>query len=260
MRWTTIAGLLILSAIAYGGTDHKSPQERKVDGLDPFSALPTGPAGGDLSGTYPNPSVSRAAGNLTIVGGVSASSGSFTNGVTASSFTATGTPGFNGDASSLTALPASQLVGAVPTSSVNLSTVTAALVSIAASTTTLGINIAATSASTQTLATAVAASTTTLFSVRASSGVNGDISGFVRAAGVYVSSSVAIGTTTIAATPGLSVYGVVTSSTPTPASITCTAGTGVLIDPSDSQSGSFTAGALATACTVNFAAFHIGIY
>ncbi len=83
------------------------------------------------------------------------------------------------------------------------------------------------------------------FSVGASSFV-------VTAGSVTVGYGLSVGTNTTATAPGITVYGVVTSSTPTATSISCTAGSGTIIDPSDNQSGSFTAGALATACTVNF--------
>lgn len=46
--------------------------------------------------------------------------------------------------------------------------------------------------------------------------------------------------------------GVITSSTPIP-SVSCNAGTGVMLANSSSQSGFFTAGTLATSCTVTFA-------
>ncbi len=78
------------------------------------------------------------------------------------------------------------LSGAVPSGRVDFSTITTVINStasymtnqftaVAAATTTINTNLALTSGATQTLAVAVAASTTTLFNVRASSGVNADI-------------------------------------------------------------------------------------
>lgn len=60
---------------------------------------------------------------------------------------------------------------------------------------------------------------------------------------------VSVGTTTTST--ALSVYGVITSSTPIP-SISCSAGTGVLGAESTNQHGNFVAGTAATSCTVTF--------
>lgn len=68
---------------------------------------------------------------------------------------------------------------------------------------------------------------------------------------VYVSSAITIGST-ITATSPLTVYGIITASGTTPTSVSCSAGSPALLANSNSQSGSFTAGALATACTVTF--------
>jgi hypothetical protein len=67
---------------------------------------------------------------------------------------------------------------------------------------------------------------------------------------VSFSSAIAVGTNT-APTSAITVYGVITSSTPVP-SVSCTAGTGVMTAGSTAQFGSFAAGTLATACTVTF--------
>lgn len=64
--------------------------------------------------------------------------------------------------------------------------------------------------------------------------------------------ALAVGTMTVPTMPGVSVYGIVTSSTPMPTSVSCTAGSPVLLANANNQSGSFTAGSLATACTVTF--------
>jgi hypothetical protein len=63
---------------------------------------------------------------------------------------------------------------------------------------------------------------------------------------------VSLGTTTPPTTP-LTVYGIIGSSGTSAASVTCSAGTPVLLPNSNSQSGSFTAGSLSTNCTVTFA-------
>lgn len=60
---------------------------------------------------------------------------------------------------------------------------------------------------------------------------------------------VSVGTNTNSS--ALTVYGIVTSSTPIP-SISCSAGTGVMAASATSSQGSFVAGTAATSCTVTF--------
>lgn len=60
-----------------------------------------------------------------------------------------------------------------------------------------------------------------------------------------------VGIQTAFPSTALSVYGIVTSSTTT-STVSCNAGTGVMLANSNSQSGFFTAGTLATSCTVTF--------
>src|ERR1035437_7586129 len=67
---------------------------------------------------------------------------------------------------------------------------------------------------------------------------------------ISISSAVAIGTTTLPTT-ALTVYGIVTSSSPVP-SATCNAGTATIGANSGNQSGSLLAGTLAVNCTVTF--------
>lgn len=76
-----------------------------------------------------------------------------------------------------TAVAASTATLAINLASTSASTQTIAtnLAATSASTQTIATNLAATSASTQTLATSVASSTTTLFNIKASSGVNADL-------------------------------------------------------------------------------------
>lgn len=66
----------------------------------------------------------------------------------------------------------------------------------------------------------------------------------------YAIAGLSIGTTTLN-TSRLTVYGIITSSTPIP-TISCSAGTGVVLANSGSQSGTFNAGIGATACTLTF--------
>lgn len=61
-----------------------------------------------------------------------------------------------------------------------------------------------------------------------------------------------IGTTTVSTT-ALNVYGVIASSSPVP-SVTCTSGSPTMTAGSGTNFGSYAAGALATGCTVTFAA------
>lgn len=62
--------------------------------------------------------------------------------------------------------------------------------------------------------------------------------------------AISVGTTTLP-TSGLTVYGIIGSSTTTP-TVTCTNGTPIMTVGSTSQFGSYSAGTLATGCTVTF--------
>jgi hypothetical protein len=62
---------------------------------------------------------------------------------------------------------------------------------------------------------------------------------------------VSVGTNTMPTAQGVTVYGIVTSSSPIP-SVACSAGSPVMGANSGNQSGTFTAGAAATTCTVTF--------
>lgn len=62
---------------------------------------------------------------------------------------------------------------------------------------------------------------------------------------------VAIGTATVNASSALSIFGITTSSSVTP-TVTCTAGSPVMTAGSTSEFGSYSAGTLATGCTITF--------
>ncbi len=66
----------------------------------------------------------------------------------------------------------------------------------------------------------------------------------------FQQASISLGTTT-APTSALTVYGVITSSTPSP-TISCSAGTGQMSATATNSQGSFTAGLAATTCTITF--------
>lgn len=70
--------------------------------------------------------------------------------------------------------------------------------------------------------------------------------------GIVFTTGSDLGIKTSAPTSALSVYGVITSSTPIP-SVSCTAGSPTMTAGSTSEFGSYAAGALATGCTVTFA-------